>query len=207
MFCVVRSTKKIMAAAAFAATVLMTGFGAEAASGDFMQTGKVTSQPIGHYEFCKREAQECNIASRDTSPLQLGHANWQRIVEVNLSVNERIKPMTDMEIYGVEEYWAYPTTVGDCEDYVLLKQRELQKAGVPITDLLITVVRKPDGEGHAVLTVRTDRGDFVLDNLTDEVLRWNETDYTYLKRQATNNTGRWVSIEAPDNLLVGSVRH
>jgi predicted transglutaminase-like cysteine proteinase len=207
MFCVVRSTKKIMAAAAFAATVLMTGFGAEAASGDFMQTGKVTSQPIGHYEFCKREAQECNIASRDTSPLQLGHANWQRIVEVNLSVNERIKPMTDMEIYGVEEYWAYPTTVGDCEDYVLLKQRELQKAGVPITDLLITVVRKPDGEGHAVLTVRTDRGDFVLDNLTDEVLRWNEIDYTYLKRQATNNTGRWVSIEAPDNLLVGSVRH
>lgn len=207
MFCVVRSTKKIMAAAAFAASVLITGFGAEAASGDFMQTGKVTSQPIGHYEFCKREAQECNIASRDTSPLPLGHANWQRIVEVNLSVNERIKPMTDMEIYGVEEYWAYPTTVGDCEDYVLLKQRELQKAGVPITDLLITVVRKPDGEGHAVLTVRTDRGDFVLDNLTDEVLRWNETDYTYLKRQATNNTGRWVTIEAPDNLLVGSVRH
>lgn len=207
MFCVVRSTKKIMAAAAFAASVLMTGFGAEAASGDFMQTGKVTSQPIGHYEFCKREAQECNIASRNTSPLQLGHANWQQIVEVNLSVNEHIKPMTDMEIYGVEEYWAYPTTVGDCEDYVLLKQRELQKAGVPITDLLITVVRKPDGEGHAVLTVRTDRGDFVLDNLTDEVLRWNETDYTYLKRQATNNTGRWVSIEAPDNLLVGSVRH
>jgi len=207
MFCVVRSTKKIMAAAAFAASVLMTGFGAQAASGDFMQTGKVTSQPIGHYEFCKREAQECNIASRDTRPLPLGHANWQRIVEVNLSVNERIKPMTDMEIYGVEEYWAYPTTVGDCEDYVLLKQRELQKAGIPISDLLITVVRKPDGEGHAVLTVRTDRGDFVLDNLTDEVLRWNETDYTYLKRQATNNTGRWVTIEAPDNLLVGSVRH
>lgn len=207
MFCVVRSTKKMMAAAAFAASVLMTGFGAEAASGDFMHTGKVTSQPIGHYEFCKREAQECNIASRDTSPLPLGHANWQRIVEVNLSVNERIKPMTDMEIYGVEEYWAYPTTVGDCEDYVLLKQRELQKAGIPISDLLITVVRKPDGEGHAVLTVRTDRGDFVLDNLTDEVLRWNETDYTYLKRQAANNTGRWVTIEAPDNLLVGSVRH
>lgn len=207
MFCVVRSTKKIMAAAAFAASVLMTGFGAQAASGDFMQTGRVTSQPIGHYEFCKREAQECNIASRDTSPLPLGHTNWQRIVEVNLSVNERIKPMTDMEIYGVEEYWAYPTTVGDCEDYVLLKQRELQKAGIPISDLLITVVRKPDGEGHAVLTVRTDRGDFVLDNLTDEVLRWNETDYTYLKRQATNNTGRWVTIEAPDNLLVGSVRH
>ena len=206
MFCVVRSTTKIMAAAGFAVSLLMASFGAEAASSDFMQTGKLTSQPIGHYEFCKRDPRECGITSRDTRALQLNHSNWQHIVEINLSVNERIKPMTDMEIYGVEEYWAYPTTVGDCEDYVLLKQRELQKTGIPLTDLLITVVRKPDGEGHAVLTVRTDRGDFVLDNLTDEVMRWNETDYTYLKRQAASDTGRWVTIEGPDNLLVGSVR-
>ncbi|MBC2884023.1 transglutaminase-like cysteine peptidase [Ochrobactrum sp. CM-21-5] len=206
MFCVVRSCKKMAVGAAAATTMLLASFGAQAASDDFMQTGKLTSQPIGHYEFCKREAKECGIVSRDARPVQLNHSNWQNIVEINLSVNERIKPMTDMEIYGVEEYWAYPASVGDCEDYVLLKQRELAQAGIPLSDLLITVVRKPDGEGHAVLTVRTDRGDFVLDNLTDEVMRWNETDYTYLKRQATNNTGRWVTIEAPDNLLVGSVR-
>lgn len=195
-----------MMALGFAASMLTVSFGAQAASGLFMQTGKQTSQPIGHYEFCKREAAECNITSRDTRPVQLTTAKWQNIIAVNHSVNERIKPMTDMEIYGVEEYWAYPTTVGDCEDYVLLKQRELLKAGIAISDLLITVVRKPDGEGHAVLTVRTDRGDYVLDNLTDEVMRWDETDYTYLKRQAANNTGRWVSIETPENLLVGAVR-
>lgn len=206
MFCVVRSGLKFIAAASIGIAALTFSFGAQAGSGAFMQTGKLTSQPIGHYEFCKREAAECNIVSRDTRALSLNNSNWQLIQTVNLSANERIKPMTDMEIYGVEEYWAYPTTVGDCEDYVLLKQRELAKAGIPMTDLLITVVRKPDGEGHAVLTVRTDRGDFVLDNLTDEVLRWDETEYTYLKRQASNNTGRWVSIESPDNLLVGSVK-
>ena len=114
--------------------------------------------------------------------------------------------MTDMEIYGVEERWAYPTTVGDCEDFVLLKRKMLMNKGFSASNLLITVVLQPNGEGHAVLTVSTDRGDFVLDNLTDEVLRWDETDYTYLKRQAANNTGRWVSIESPDNLLVGSVK-
>ncbi len=210
MYCVVRSAKKIMAAAGVAAALLMTGFGAvsgaQAASSNFMQTGGLTSQPIGHYEFCKREPQECGIVSRDTRPLHLTNVNWQQIVGENLSVNKRIKPMTDMQLYGVEEYWAYPTWAGDCEDYVLLKQRELQRAGFPITDLLITVVRKPDGEGHAVLTVRTDRGDFILDNLNDKVVRWNATNYTYLKRQADNNTGRWVSIEAPENLLVGSVK-
>lgn len=206
MLCIVRSGMKIIAAASIGIAALVVSFSAQAGTGAYMQTGKLTSQPIGHYDFCKREAAECNIVSRDTRPLSLNNSNWQLIQTVNLSANERIKPMTDMEIYGVEEYWAYPTTVGDCEDYVLLKQRDLAKAGIPMTDMLITVVRKPDGEGHAVLTIRTDRGDFVLDNLTDEVMRWDETDYTYLKRQAANHTGRWVSIESPDNLLVGAVK-
>lgn len=206
MYCVVRSAKNFVAAVSVGAAALFTSFAADAAATSaYMHTGKLTSQPIGHYEFCKREARECNIISRNTRPLALNIDNWQLIVEINHSVNERIQPMTDMEIYGVEEYWAYPSTVGDCEDYVLLKQRELAKAGIPMTDLLITVVRKPDGEGHAVLTVRTDHGDFILDNLTDKVMRWDESDYTFLKRQSASHSGRWVDIEELDNLLVGSV--
>lgn len=177
-----------------------------AASGEFMITGGLTSQPIGHYEFCKRESAECGIRNKSMAPLKLDQQVWNKIVQVNLSVNDRIQPMTDMEIYGQEEYWTYPTTVGDCEDYVLLKQRELSQAGISLSHMLITVVRKPDGEGHAVLTVRTDRGDFILDNLTDEILNWQATDYTYLKRQSDQNTGQWVSIETPSNLVVGSVR-
>ncbi len=176
-----------------------------AASDDFMRIGGLTSQPIGHYELCKRLPLECAYRSENTAPLKLSREMWGQLVAVNASVNERIKPMTDKEIYGKEEYWAYPTVFGDCEDYVLLKRKELAQAGIPLSDLLITVVRKRDGEGHAVLTVRTDRGDFVLDNLADEVKIWSETSYTYLKRQAANNSGRWVSIEAPSNLLVGSV--
>ncbi|GAB1580414.1 transglutaminase-like cysteine peptidase [Phyllobacterium phragmitis] len=171
-----------------------------------MRIGGLSSQPIGHYEFCKRMPQECSIHNKDTAPLKLTHDMWEHLLTVNASVNERIKPLTDKEIYGKEEYWAYPTLFGDCEDYVLLKRRELNEAGISLANLLITVVRKRDGEGHAVLTVRTDRGDFILDNLTDEVKNWQETNYTYLKRQAVNYTGRWVSIEAPSNLLVGSVQ-
>ena len=80
--------------------------------------------------------------------------------------------MSDYDIYGKDEVWAYPDKgVGDCEDYVLEKRRELNRLGMSLADLLITVVRKPDGEGHAVLTVRTDKGDYVLDNLTDKVRR------------------------------------
>ncbi len=35
-----------------------------------------------------------------------------------------------------------------------------------------------------MLLVRTDRGDLVLDNQDGRVLLWNETPYTYLKRQS-----------------------
>jgi predicted transglutaminase-like cysteine proteinase len=128
------------------------------------------------------------------------------IEKINTSVNERIHAMTDREVYGREEAWAYPNDVGDCEDYALEKRRQLAAKGFSLADLLITVVRKPDGEGHAVLTVRTAQGDFVLDNLSSEVKPWYQTSYTFLKRQASFHTGRWVSIENGRDVLVGALR-
>lgn len=192
----------IAAALAFAASMSA----ASAASEANMRTGSLTSQPIGHYEFCKSLPQECNVRSRDVPAAKLSPQLWRVVVDVNHKVNEQIKPMTDMDMYGKEEFWVYPTTVGDCEDYVLLKRRMLMEAGISPANLLITVVRKRDGEGHAVLTLRTDGGDYILDNLADEVLAWTDTDYTYLKRQSTGHTGRWVTIQTPADLLVGSVQ-
>lgn len=70
---------------------------------------------------------------------------------------------------------------------------------------LLTVLRRANGEGHAVLTVRTDIGDVILDNLTDLVMNWDETDYNFLKRQSSTHTGRWVTIREGDAPLVGSL--
>ena len=81
-------------------------------------------------------------------------------MRVNDWVNDSIAPMTDMEHWGVVEKWSYPDDgKGDCEDYVLLKRRMLMQAGWPREALLITVVRDKKGDGHAVLTVKTDKGD------------------------------------------------
>ena len=97
---------------------------------------------------------------------------WRDLVRVNRWVNETIKPMTDMDHWGVIEKWSLPTDgYGDCEDYVLLKRKMLIDAGWPREALLITVVRDKKGEGHAVLTVKTDKGEFVLDNQNENVLR------------------------------------
>jgi len=129
----------------------------------------------------------------------------RRLQALTVSVNKTVKPKSDLERYGQDEYWTYPVDAGDCEDYALAKRRVLMGDGVSASNLLMTVLRRPSGEGHAVLTVRTDIGDVILDNLTDSVLNWDEAEYTYLKRQASNHTGRWVSIREGDAPLVGSL--
>ncbi|RWA75423.1 MAG: transglutaminase [Mesorhizobium sp.] len=177
------------------------------ASAGAMATGGLTSQPIGHYDFCKANPTECSIRPTDLAPVKMTDVLWRELSSVTTKVNAAVKPMSDLDIYGKDEVWAYPDKgVGDCEDYVLEKRRELNGMGVSLADLLITVLRKPDGEGHAVLTVRTDQGDYVLDNLTDKVRQWDETNYTFLKRQAIDNTGRWVSIRSGQQVLVGAVQ-
>nr|WP_306308777.1 transglutaminase-like cysteine peptidase [Flavimaribacter sediminis] len=171
-----------------------------------MQTLGGTSQPIGHYNFCKLYPSECNYRTPDSAPMKLNKAAWNRMVSINAKVNRDIIPMTDQDVFGVEEFWAYPKAVGDCEDYVLLKQKLLMQMGFRASDLLITIVRQTDGSGHAVLTVRTDHGDFILDNMHDEVLLWSQTDYTFLKRQSSVNTGRWTKLQDSRATFVGSIR-
>ncbi|HRP78665.1 MAG TPA: transglutaminase-like cysteine peptidase [Aquamicrobium sp.] len=172
-----------------------------------MATGSLTSQPIGHYEFCSANPKECNLRSRRRGPLLLDEALRAQVSQINVAVNAAIRPMSDFDIYGRDEVWAYPDQgVGDCEDYVLEKRRQLAAIGIPLSQLLITVVRKPDGEGHAVLTLRTDKGDLILDNLRDDMRVWHETGYRYLKRQSGEHSGRWVTLIEDRNMLVGAVR-
>ena len=197
-------TLRLCAAAGLAISGCWAG---PALAGGAMATGGMTSQPIGHYDFCKSHPGECSIRPTNLAPATMTDAFMRKLISVTAQVNATVKPMSDYDIYGKDEVWAYPDKgVGDCEDYVLEKRRQLSRSGVSLADLLITVVRKPDGEGHAVLTVRTDKGDYILDNLTDKVRSWDQTGYRFLKRQAIDNTGRWVSIRGGQQVLVGAVQ-
>lgn len=126
---------------------------------------------------------------------------WNKLIKVN----NAIQPRTDEEMWGKEEYWSYPDGLGDCEDYVLEKRLRLIAVGVPAGNLLITVVRQPNGDGHAVLTVSTNLGDNVLDNLEPGILAWTDTGYSYLKRQSAQDSGKWVSVNDARPVAVGSV--
>ena len=159
-------------------------------------TFEVTRPPAGWLEFCARQPGECPSATTAPRDLTLSPEVWKDMVRVNKWVNQTIKPLSDLEHWGVVERWSYPDDgYGDCEDYVLLKRRMLIQSGWPREALLVTVVRDQKQEGHAVLTVTTDKGDYVLDNQTQDILLWSETGYHFVKRQSKSNPNVWVSLD------------
>jgi predicted transglutaminase-like cysteine proteinase len=113
---------------------------------------------------------------------------------MNAWVNAAVKPVTDRDHWGVEDRWDYPSDgSGDCEDIQLLKRRLLVAAGLPRRALRMTVVLDKGGDGHAVLMMRTDRGDFILDNRSDLVLSWHDTGYKFIKREGAEGMA-WIAL-------------
>lgn len=155
--------------------------------------------PIGFVEMCAREPKLCRPQGGRPTNLALSPDRWNLVYQVNSFVNGKIAPMSDEELYGKPEYWTLPTDAGDCEDYLLLKKHYLEGLGFPSSALLITVVLDEKAQGHAVLTVTTDKGDFVLDNRRNDVLRWSDTGYSYLKRQSAEDPRQWVSLTNKDS--------
>lgn len=183
-----------------AIALIATPHGAPAADEQplYAAAGDVTRPPIGWIEFCADQPSECNVATTKPRDVVLSSAAWKQLTFINDWVNHTIKPMTDLNHYGVIEKWAYPDDgYGDCEDYVLLKRRMLMEAGWPREALLITVVRDKNGDGHAVLTVKSDRGEFILDNQVNDIVLWSDTGYRFVKRQSQSDPNVWVSLGDP----------
>jgi predicted transglutaminase-like cysteine proteinase len=156
---------------------------------------EVTRPPVGWVEFCSWQPVECTSNTTAPREIALSPEFWKDLVSVNNWVNGTVKPLTDLEHWGVIERWSYPDDgYGDCEDYVLLKRRILLQSGWPLEALLVTVVRDKKGETHAVLTVTTNKGDYILDNQNEEILLWWRTGYRFLKRQSQSNPNVWVSL-------------
>jgi predicted transglutaminase-like cysteine proteinase len=174
----------------------------------FISTGEDARPPIGWVQFCNDYAGECDASTISPRDVVLSSKAWADLVRVNKWVNDTIKPITDLDHWNVVERWDFPDDgYGDCEDYVLLKRKMLLKAGWPRSALLITVVRDKKNEGHAVLTVKTDKGEFILDNQAENVVLWSESGYRFVKRQSQANPNSWVSLgEPPPTLSTATAR-
>jgi predicted transglutaminase-like cysteine proteinase len=109
---------------------------------------------------------------------------------VNGRINSRVTYATDMELYGVEEFWTQATSQGDCEDYAIAKAVMLLDEGFPHEDMRIATGWTEDHVYHAVLLVRVEDGDWVMDNRHKQIVRLEETGYQLDKIQVPG-TNLW----------------
>ena len=153
------------------------------------------AKPIAAWvTFCQSYAAECAVDRTEPARISLTPATWAAIVSVNRRVNKAVEPMTDQDHLHVADRWDLAEDgIGDCEDFQLLKRHLLAEAGLPRRAMRMTVVIDEKGEGHAVLTLITDRGDLVLDNKTNAILPWHKTGYVFIKRESQDAVA-WVSL-------------
>jgi predicted transglutaminase-like cysteine proteinase len=153
------------------------------------------ARPIAAWvTFCQSYAAECAVDRTEPSRISLTPASWATVVSVNRRVNKAVEPMTDQDHLHVADRWDLAEDgIGDCEDFQLLKRHLLAEAGLPRRAMRMTVVIDEKGEGHAVLTLITDRGDLVLDNKTNAILPWHRTGYVFIKRESQDAVA-WVSL-------------
>ena len=160
-----------------------------------LHSGQRTSPPLGWTQFCAENQTECRPGTSAAISVVLNEKLWRELLKINHRFNQAIEAVTDQIQYGTPEYWTYAKSEkGDCEDYVLEKRRELARRGWPLSSLLITVVLDKEGGGHAVLTVVTDRGEFILDNQTNLILPWSQSELTFIKRQSPLDPNAWVEL-------------
>ncbi|MBQ0824752.1 transglutaminase-like cysteine peptidase [Microvirga sp. HBU67558] len=161
-------------------------------SGDALASVGAAGPTPAWLAFCAQQPQECAHNPSEPDTIVLDQSTWKTIVDVNEQVNKEILPVTDQDHWGVADRWDFPDDgLGDCEDIQLLKRRRLTQAGLPQRALRMTVVIDEIGAGHAVMMVRTDRGDYILDNKRNAVLSWQETGYRYVKREGSDSAA-WV---------------
>ena len=192
--------RSLLAAGLITAGLFATQASTEAGSlkATYAAIGTSTSVPFGWVDFCRRYKGECDTQKMTAMDVNLTPAALREIERINKWVNTNIEPVSDMEHWGVEDQWDYPTDgKGDCEDYVLLKRKLLIDVGFPRQALLVTVVKDEKNEGHAVLTLKTNKGEYVLDNQESRVLAWNQTPYRFVKRQSQEDPNVWVSVGEP----------
>ena len=156
----------------------------------WLKTGKQTTRPYGHVEYCTRNASDCSGRSAGSvlPPVRKNILN-----AVNREVNRSIKAASDQTAFGRKEFWTAKARTGDCEDFALAKRAKLLRVGFKPSQLLLTMGYS-GSEAHTVLVVRTRDGDYVLDNLHDEVMPVQSARMSFRKIQAPAHGGKWLQI-------------
>ena len=155
-----------------------------------MRDDGYTLAPFSFAKFCLDYPRECP-ASGGAARVALTAARMAELDAVNRAVNGAIIPTPDTSKL---RYWHLNVAAGDCNSFAIQKRHDLLQRGWPAGALALTVARTASGEGHLVVTVRTDQGDLVLDNLRSRIVSWRQTGYRFIMRQSAANPQFWVEL-------------
>ena len=121
----------------------------------------------------------------------------KKVDVVNRWVNSQITYANDVDLYGLNDYWANARDSlrlgkGDCEDFAILKMGLLAKLGVDRTRMSLIVARDLlRNADHAILFVQLDGGSVILDSATDNLLDGSRSqDYRPIMSFSAN--GKWL---------------
>ncbi len=148
--------------------------------------------PFAYIQMCVKHPGSCsdhkgNLAMASNRNVKLTPKLQRQLASINSRVNSRMIAVSDK---GADK-WSVGGKRGDCEDFALTKRAMLIAAGWPSRALSMTVVRTAWGEGHAILSVHTNAGTMVLDNLSHSVRSLSSVPYSVVAMQS-GSAFHWV---------------
>ena len=161
----------------------------------FIRLDVPTLAPMAFTLFCLKYASDCKPQRLllKEHRIELSEMRWSELEKINRTVNLSIHPERNEDGLAGEKWLLRPVR-GDCNDYAVTKRHQLIAKGWPARTVLLSEVVTVSGEHHLVIIVRTNRGDLVLDNLTDRIMPWSRTPYRWVRIQTPKNPNYWASI-------------
>lgn len=153
-----------------------------------------TLAPFQHVRFCLRYPTDCKTDAGGRDRIDPNAETMDLLRRVNHSVNISIVPRSKGYGTNLDDAWTIAPSSGDCNDFAVTKRRELIENGLPASALRLSTTRTASGIGHLVLVVSTTKADIVLDNLSETIRPWQQTDYQWLKIQSATDPRFWNEI-------------
>jgi predicted transglutaminase-like cysteine proteinase len=166
------------------------------AMGDFLASKRLA---VRHTSFDPswNRVQRAALSKGAVPSLSAGASSSAKLAAVNAWANSRIRFVEDSTLYGKADYWASAAETlraraGDCEDIAILKMQVLAAAGVPRSDMYLTLARDlVRNADHAMLIVKADGRYWLLDNSTDRLLDASES-HDYRPIMSFGTSQKWL---------------
>ena len=132
----------------------------------------------------------------------LDQPHWAQLEQVQMEVGRQVRYVSDMERFGVPDWWEPADRTGDCEDIALTKRQKLMALGWPAEALRVAALIDGHGDLHAVLTIDVTSlqgkpATYVMDSHFEHVEPWqvlNQYGYYWLERSKPGSS-QWARLD------------